>query len=80
MTPAERKAKERQRRKEAGEILIQQWVPAHKAQAVKDAIAEAMQPQPKLSDETFRGMMDSMKRANAAQDRALAEYRKERCK
>lgn len=42
MTPAERKAKERQRRKEAGEILIQQWVPAHKAQAVKDAIEEAM--------------------------------------
>lgn len=33
---------------------------------------------PKLSEETFRGMMDSMNRVSAAQDRALAEYRKER--
>jgi hypothetical protein len=37
-TAAARQAKQRQRRKEAGEVLIQVWVPADKAKAVRAAI------------------------------------------
>jgi hypothetical protein len=37
-TAAARQAKQRQRRKEAGEVLIQVWVPADKADAVRAAI------------------------------------------
>ena len=41
-TAAARQAKQRQRRKEAGEVLIQVWVPADKAEAVRAAIERAM--------------------------------------
>lgn len=41
MTPAQRKAKERQRRKDAGETLVQVWVKPDKLEAVKAAIAAA---------------------------------------
>ena len=40
-TPAERQAAKRQRRKDAGETLVQVWVPADKLEAVKAAIAAA---------------------------------------
>lgn len=38
-TPAERKALERQRRKEAGQVLIQEWVSKENADSVKKYIA-----------------------------------------
>jgi hypothetical protein len=43
-TAAARQAKQRQRRKEAGEVLIQVWVPADKAEAVRAAIEALAQP------------------------------------
>jgi len=42
MTDAQRKAKERQRRKEAGETLVRVWVTPDKLEAVKQAIADAL--------------------------------------
>ena len=43
MTPAhERKAKERQRRKDAGEVRLEFWIPADKAESVRAAVAEAL--------------------------------------
>jgi hypothetical protein len=42
-TAAARQAKQRQRRKEAGEVLIQVWVPADKAEAVRAAIEAEVQ-------------------------------------
>ena len=42
--PAIRKQQERQRRKEAGETLVQVWVPPGKLDAVRMAIAEALHP------------------------------------
>jgi len=41
MTPTERQQLKRDRRK-AGLVLVQEWVPADKADAVKAAIAEAL--------------------------------------
>jgi len=49
MTPAERKAKERQRRKDAGETLVQVWVKPNNLQAVKAAIAKAMEDENDIS-------------------------------
>jgi hypothetical protein len=46
MTAAERKAKERQRRKDAGEIRLEFHVSADKAQAVRDAVAQALTARP----------------------------------
>ncbi len=40
--PADRKAKERQRRRDAGEIRLEFWVPADKADAVRAAVAAAI--------------------------------------
>ena len=40
--PATRKANERQRRKDAGQIKLEFWVPADKAEAVKAAVVAAM--------------------------------------
>lgn len=40
--PATRKAKERQRRKDAGQIKLEFWIPADKAEAVKAAVAQAL--------------------------------------
>lgn len=40
MTPAnERKAAERQRRKDAGLVRVEMWVPAHMADQVKEVVA-----------------------------------------
>ena len=41
MTPAERQQLKRDRRK-AGLVLVQEWVPSDKADAVNAAIAEAL--------------------------------------
>lgn len=41
MTPAERQQLKRDRRK-AGLVLVQEWVPSDKADAVKAAIAEIL--------------------------------------
>jgi len=43
MTPAhERKAAERQRRKDAGLVRIEAWVPQDQAEAIKKIIADAV--------------------------------------
>ena len=39
MTPAERQQKARDKRKRAGLVNLNLWVPADKLQAVKDAVA-----------------------------------------
>ncbi len=41
MTPAERQQLKRDRRK-AGLVLVQEWVPSDKVEAVKAAIAEVL--------------------------------------
>ena len=51
MTPAERQQLKRDRRK-AGLVLVQEWVPADKAQDVRDAIDEIITPA-LISDETL---------------------------
>jgi hypothetical protein len=54
MTPAERKAKERQRRRDAGETLLQVWVKPEDMQAVKNAIAEATRLPGKPADDRIK--------------------------
>ena len=45
MTPAhERKAAERQRRKDAGLVRIEAWVPEDRADEIRRLIAEALAP------------------------------------
>ncbi len=40
--PTERKANERQRRKDAGEVRLEFWVPADKAAAIKEVVAAVL--------------------------------------
>lgn len=42
MTPAERKAAERQRKRDAGLVRLEIWVPAHLHQIIKDFVAKLM--------------------------------------
>jgi hypothetical protein len=42
MTDATRKQRERQRRKDAGEVRLEFWVPADTADAVREAVADVL--------------------------------------
>ena len=68
MTDAERQQLKRDRRK-AGLVLVQEWVPADKAQDVRDAIDEIITPA-LISDETLSDIRRNASKAAAAQTRA----------
>jgi len=42
LTDATRKQRERQRRKDAGEVRLEFWVPADAADAVREAVEEVL--------------------------------------
>ena len=52
MTDATRKQRERDKRRAAGLVRLEFWVPAAAADAVRDAVAEALRDQAARSNES----------------------------
>jgi hypothetical protein len=75
MTPAnERKAAERQRRKDAGLVRVEVWVkPEHRAAII--ALADDLNSPPIVTPETTVAIRRNANKAADAQSRALAEWR-----
>lgn len=72
LSPATRVRNWRDRKRKAGLVHLDKWVPADKLQDILDAIDEITTPI-NISDETMRGIMDSASKAADAQRRAIDE-------
>ena len=70
LSPATRVRNWRDRKRKAGLVPLDKWVPADKLQDILDAIDEITTPI-NISDETMRGIMDSASKAAEAQRRAI---------
>ena len=69
MTPAERKAAERQRRKEAGLVRCEVWVKPEDAEDIR-ALAYELNSPPTISAETPASIRRNANKASEAQRRA----------